>query len=217
MVWIFLGLGIALLVVGVLLAVVPMLRADRAHAHTEGEEEAWAVLSQPVAAAPELIRLPKDEPIWGKVLGSRFLQGSIVGAGTSLVVAGIVISYALVVPGGLSTAEAANTAPKVTETAPPVTTPTTPPAETAAKPETTTEGAAETTPKNAASLTFEVTEGEVSQDIAFNLKKNGFIDNQGKFLERLSERGLETAIQIGKFEIPSGATIDKVIDIICRQ
>lgn len=216
MVWIFLGLGIALLVAGVLLAVVPMLRADRVHAHTEGEEEAWAVLSQPVAATTELIRLPKDEPVWGKVLGSKFLQGSIVGAGTSLVVAGIVISYALVVPGGLSTAEAANPAPKVTESTPPVTPPTTTPAETAAKPETTTEPAA-TTPKNAVPLTFEITEGQVSQEVAFNLKANGFIDNQGKFLERLAEMDLETAIQIGTFEIPSGAALDDVIKIICRQ
>lgn len=219
MVWIFLGLGIALLVVGVLLAVLPTLRADRAHASTEGDEEAWAILSQPVASA-ELIRLPKDdEKVLGRVLGSKFLQGSIVGAGTSLVVAGIVLSYALVVPGGLSTAEAANPAPKATEPAPVV--PTTPtPTPSATKPETGTAAAtttAPTTPKPTGTVAFVISSGQLSQEIAYNLKAQGFIDNQGNFLARLTERGLETAIQIGEFQIPGGATLDQVIDIICHQ
>ncbi|HLO04631.1 MAG TPA: hypothetical protein VK191_16115 [Symbiobacteriaceae bacterium] len=212
MVWIFLGLGIALLVVGVLLAVMPTLRADRAHAHPEGDEEAWAVLSQPVVAN-ELIRLPKDEPVWGRVLGSKFLQGSIVGAGSSLVLAGVVLSYALVVPGGLSTAEAANPTPKAAEQAPaaPVTTaPTQPKTETPAAGTT-------TTPKPGGAVAFVISSGQLSQEIAYNLKAQGFIDNQGNFLARLTERGLETAIQIGEFQIPQGAPLDKVIDLITRQ
>lgn len=213
MVWIFLGLGIALLVVGVLLAVVPVLRADRAHAQTVGDEEAWTVLSQPVAATTELIRLPKDQPVWGRLLGSRFLQGSIVGAGTSLVVVGIVISYALVVPGGLGTAEAANSAPKVTDTAPVI--PTTP-AEPAPKTETETATVPET-PKPTVAVPFEIKSGAISQDIAFNLKAAGYIANQTEFLERLAARGLEMSIQIGEFEIPTGSTLDQVIDIICRR
>lgn len=217
MVWIFLGLGIALLVVGVLLAVLPTLRADRAHAHAEGEEEAWAILSQPVAAN-ELIRLPKDEPVWGNILGSKFLQGSIVGAGSSLVLAGVLLSYALVVPGGLSTAEAANPAPKATESTA-VVPATTAPKEPAAKTETTTAGATatQTTPKPSGSVAFVISSGQLSQEIAYNLKAQGFIDHQGNFLARLSERGLEKAIQIGDFEIPQGASLDKVIDIITRQ
>lgn len=213
MVWIFLGLGIALLVVGVLMAVLPTLRADRAQAHAEGQEEAWAVLSQPVAA-DELIRLPKDQPVWGRLLSSKFLQGSIVGAGSSLLVAGIVLSYALILPGGLSAAEVAKPESKPAESttpAPPVSTPATPePAE----PAPTTE--VETTPKPG-SLTFTINSGELSQEIAFNLKANGFIEHQGNFLERLAARELETMIQIGEFEIPANATIDKVIDIITHQ
>lgn len=212
MVWIFLGLGIALLVVGVMMAVLPTLRADRAQAHAEGQEEAWAVLSQPVAA-DELIRLPKDQPVWGRLLSSRFLQGSIVGAGSSLLVAGIVLSYALILPGGLSAAEVTKPEPKAPETAAPApqvpapapveTTPATPAAPEIEKPP--------------ASLTFTINSGELSQEIAFNLKLNGFIEHQGNFLDRLAERELETMIQIGEFKIPADATIDQVIDIITRQ
>lgn len=221
MVWIFLVLGIALLVVGVLLAVVPTLRADRAHGHAEGEEEAWAVLSQPVAATDELIRLPKDERVLGRILGSRFLQGSIIGAGSSLVVAGIVLSYALVMPGGLSTAEAANPVPpKAAEPAPQVTVPPTKtPAESATTtPETTPTTPTETaTPKPQGSVSFTIVSGQLSQEIAYNLKAQGFIDHQGNFLDRLAELGLETAIQIGEFQIPAGASIDDVINIITNQ
>jgi hypothetical protein len=215
MVWIFLVLGIALLLVGSLMAVLPTLRADRAHGHTQGVEEAWSIISQPLEATDELIRLPKDENVLRRLLGSRFLQGSIVGAGTSLVVAGVVLSYALVVPGGLSTAEAANPAPQTTAPAAPEQTKPNAPAPN--QPNATAAATTPSTPKPSGTVAFEVKPGQVSQEIAANLKAAGLITAEEQFIQRLGERGVETRLQAGQFQIPQGAPLDKVIDILIGQ
>lgn len=219
MVWIFLVLGIALLVVGVLLAVVPVLRADHGpRAHGEGGEEAWDVLSQPLEHKHELIKLPKDEPSWMRLVGSKFLQGSFVGAGASLVVVGVVLSYALLSPSRLGTAEAANSTPKAgAPTTPSQTDSTKPAAGDPSKPTTGATATPPTTPKPSGTVAFVVESGQLSQTIATNLKAQNLIPSEAEFLKRLGDRGLETRLQIGSFQIPSGATVDQVIDILTHN
>jgi hypothetical protein len=223
MVWIFLSLGIGFLVLGVLVAVLPTLLADHSARHVEGgegEKGAWEVLSQPLYAE-ELIRIPKDEPLLARLGHNRFLQGSIVGAGAGLILGGVILSYGLV-PNATGTALAAERsgAPvQSTQTVAGDTSQTGSSTKSAGgeaeKPAGETKSTAET--GDAAKPTaFEVQPGDASQAVAARLKQAGLIKEEDAFLNRLKERGLETMIKAGAYQIPAGASVDQIIDLLTK-
>ena len=53
-----------------------------------------------------------------------------------------------------------------------------------------------------------------AEGIAELLVSNNLIENKQVFLSRLTELKKESKIQIGTFKIPTGASVDKIIDII---
>jgi hypothetical protein len=223
MVWIFLSLGIGLLVLGVLVAVLPTLLADHSARHVEGgegEKGAWEILSQPLYTE-ELIRIPKDQPLLARLGHNRFLQGSIVGAGAGLILGGVILSYGLV-PSATGTALAAEKSGAPTQSAQTAggnagqTAGSSKPASSdAEKVAGETKSPAE---KDGAAkpMTFEVQPGEASQAVAARLKQAGLIKEEEAFLNRLKERGLETMIKAGAYEIPAGASVDQVIDLLTK-
>lgn len=61
---------------------------------------------------------------------------------------------------------------------------------------------------------FVIKMGTSAYQIAYDLKAQGLIDNQGKFLDRLAERKLDTRLQAGTFRLRTGMTLDQVIDAL---
>lgn len=59
-----------------------------------------------------------------------------------------------------------------------------------------------------------VKSGSTSESIADLLMSNKLIDNKLAFMNRLKELNKESKLQIGTFKIPSGASIDRIIEII---
>lgn len=59
-----------------------------------------------------------------------------------------------------------------------------------------------------------VKSGSTSESIAELLLNNKLIDNKQAFINRLKELKKESKLQIGTFKIPSGASKDRIIEII---
>jgi hypothetical protein len=59
-----------------------------------------------------------------------------------------------------------------------------------------------------------INSGSNADGIAELLLSNKLIENKQAFLNRLTELKKESKLQIGTFKIPTGATVDKIIDII---
>lgn len=173
------------------------------------KDEAWQILARPIdytaGARPvertALLRGPGD---------GQFRRGMVAGVGAGLVLAGVAVAYIPVLaPQGRLAGE---TAPP--STAAP-TTPTTP-APTAQKPGTTPSATTPPAPAPAkpAKVTFVVDDGDMPPTVASKLKAAGLIADEGQFLSRLAERGVDTALKSGTFTIPSGASLDQVIDVL---
>jgi hypothetical protein len=59
-----------------------------------------------------------------------------------------------------------------------------------------------------------INSGTNAEGIAELLLSNKLIESKQAFLNRLTELKKESKVQIGTFKIPTGATMDKIIDII---
>lgn len=64
---------------------------------------------------------------------------------------------------------------------------------------------------------FNVTQGMVSSDVAFQLKKNGLIKNQGDFIKTLESKNGAKYIQIGEYKLNSSMSNDEIISVITRN
>lgn len=64
---------------------------------------------------------------------------------------------------------------------------------------------------------FNITEGMVSSDVAFQLKKNGLIKNQGEFIKTLESKNGAKYIQIGEYKLNPSMSNDEIISVITRN
>ncbi|EKN63696.1 putative periplasmic solute-binding protein [Schinkia azotoformans MEV2011] len=64
---------------------------------------------------------------------------------------------------------------------------------------------------------FTITEGMVSSDVAFQLKKNGLIKNQGEFIKTLESKNGAKYIQIGEYKLNPSMSNDEIISVITRN
>lgn len=69
-------------------------------------------------------------------------------------------------------------------------------------------------PTETQSITFVIESGATSEGIAEKLLGSKLINSKQEFLNRLKELKRESKMQIGSFNIPKGASLDKVIEII---
>ncbi|MCL9660164.1 hypothetical protein L2089_05670 [Paenibacillus hunanensis] len=79
-----------------------------------------------------------------------------------------------------------------------------------------------TTTKNTASTNtsgnwFTVSSGQMLNDIAFNLKKQGLIKSQGDFINRASQLNVNKKLQVGSYQISSGQSYDDILRTLSGQ
>ncbi len=79
-----------------------------------------------------------------------------------------------------------------------------------------------TTTKNTASANtsgnwFTVSSGQMLNDIAFNLKKQGLIKSQGDFINRASQLNVNKKLQVGSYQISSGQSYDDILRTLSGQ
>lgn len=60
----------------------------------------------------------------------------------------------------------------------------------------------------------EIPSGTPGMNIAKILKDRGLIDNTAKFVARIEERNLSSKLKSGSFDIESGTSLDRIINII---
>jgi len=65
-----------------------------------------------------------------------------------------------------------------------------------------------------ADIIFTIQPGEIPDVVAERLAASGRIDDSDLFLDRLSERGTDTRLQVGTFTIQAGSSLDEVIDAL---
>lgn len=63
---------------------------------------------------------------------------------------------------------------------------------------------------------IEIPSGTASMGVADILVENGLIDDASEFLARAGEQEAETKLRAGTFTIPSGSSIDEIIQILIR-
>nr|PZN42847.1 MAG: hypothetical protein DIU70_04600 [Bacillota bacterium] len=61
-------------------------------------------------------------------------------------------------------------------------------------------------------VTVVIDPGMTAPQIAARLREKGLIADEAAFLARLAERGMDTRLQAGTFQIPAGVSLDQVID-----
>jgi hypothetical protein len=69
-------------------------------------------------------------------------------------------------------------------------------------------------PEQKQTVVIEIESGTSSEEIAEVLLNNKLIKNKKEFLDRLIELKKVSKVQVGKFNISEGASIDKIIEII---
>jgi UPF0755 protein len=65
-------------------------------------------------------------------------------------------------------------------------------------------------------VTFTVEPGDGSRTIGQALERNGVIDSAGRFRAVAQERGLDSALKPGTYQLTTGMNVDQVIDILVR-
>lgn len=208
MIW-FLGfLGLVLVLLGLWGGPVPRAKRrdpDTATRKQTTPSEAWDVLARPLE--DELIKIPEHRPWYAPGGDKRFQRGLMLGLGAGLLVSALTVTFlpkaqapgqvALDEPGGKPAAPAQTPAPGATQPQTPAPTQPQPPAPTA--------------PVN---VNFVVEPGSSADAIASNLKAQGLIADPAAFLKALSDRQLDTSLKAGTFVIPTGASLDKVIEVL---
>lgn len=170
-------------------------------------QEAWDILTSPVEYEAEIIKIPEHKPWFVPSKDRRFQRGLLVGLGLGLGVAALVAP--LLPRTAAPQGEVASTPPPAAE---PGKTGTTTPA-----PSTTEPPAQPPQPApKPANQTFVVEPGSPSQSIAASLKAAGLIADEQAFLDRIAALGVETQLKAGTFVIPTGASLDDVINELTR-
>jgi hypothetical protein len=207
-----------LLVVGILLALLGLWggpaprRRERESSRLKGpipKGDAWDILTQPVVSDEELIKLPERRPWFIPGRAGRFQRGLMLGLGLGLLIAAAIHAWA---PRSAATlpptaADSATKPPPGTANQP-----------TASKPPTTPGSTTPITPKppTPAVVSFVVEYGDMVPTIAANLKAKGLIADDNAFVSRVTERSADTLLKSGTFLIPTGATLDQVIDALSQ-
>ncbi|MDB4894136.1 MAG: conserved domain protein proline-rich [Firmicutes bacterium] len=207
-----------LLVVGILLALYGLWggpaprRRERESSRAKGpipKGDAWDILTQPVVTDEELIKLPERRPWFVPGRAGRFQRGLMLGLGLGLLIAAAIHTWA---PRSVATqpptaADSATKPPPGTTNLP-----------TATKPPATPGGTTPTTPKppTPTVVSFVVQSGDMVPTIAANLKAKGLIADDNAFVSRATERGADVQLKAGTFNIPTGGTLDQVIDALTK-
>lgn len=196
--------GIALALIGLWGGPSPNAKRREAEAAARKQptvSDAWEVLSRPLEE--EMIKIPEHRPWYAPGGDKRFQQGLLVGLGAGLLVATVAVSF---LPRGQTAAPktaAKDSAPAPTEVS-------------TAKPAPAQPGPAAqpvpVQPPKPVTVNFTVEPGHLAPDIAANLKAAGLIADEDQFLARVAELGVDTSLRAGTFVIPTGATLDKVIE-----
>ncbi len=66
-------------------------------------------------------------------------------------------------------------------------------------------------------VTVRIPDGSIGSSIAKILLENNLIQSSSEFLNRATERKLDSKLRSGTFKIPSNATLDEVINILTGQ
>ena len=66
-------------------------------------------------------------------------------------------------------------------------------------------------------VSFTVKRGQVCRQIAENLQKQGIVDNADDFREYMARKGLASSIRCGTFELPKGATYEKIAECLTTR
>ncbi|HYF75580.1 MAG TPA: hypothetical protein VD973_00455 [Symbiobacteriaceae bacterium] len=211
MIW-FLGfLGLVLALLGLWGGPAP--RAKRRETDTVLRKnptisEAWDVLGTPLQ--DELIKIPEHRPWYAPGGDKRFQRGLMLGLGAGLLVSALTVTF---MPRGQTPGQVALDGPGGGKPAAPTQTQT--PSPTATQPQTPAptqpQAPAQTAP---VTVTFVVDPGSSAGVIADNLKAQGLITDTAAFLNALSAKGLDTSLKAGTFVIPTGATLDRVIEVL---
>ena len=205
MIWVLGFAGIALALIGLWGGPAKATKRREAEAMARKQptvSDAWEVLSKPLEE--ELIKIPEHRPWYAPGGDRRFQQGLLVGLGAGLMVAAVSVSLLPRETTPSKTDLASN------KQAPAQTTPTQPAAQAPAV--TPTQPQAQ--PPKPVNINITVEEGEMAPDIADKLKAKGLIADANQFLARVTERGADTSLKAGTFSIPTGATLDAVIDAL---
>ncbi len=64
---------------------------------------------------------------------------------------------------------------------------------------------------------FTVSSGQMLNDIAFNLKKEGLIKSQGEFINRASQLNVNKKLQVGSYQINAGEGYDEILRTLSGQ
>ena len=211
MIW-FLGfLGLLLALLGLWGGPAPRAKRREADTVTRRQptiSEAWDVLGTPLQ--DELIKIPEHRPWYAPGGDKRFQRGLMLGLGAGLLVSALTVTF---MPKGQTPGLVALDEPGGGKPAAPTQTQT--PSQTATQPQTPAptqpQAPAQTAP---VTVTFVVDPGSSAGGIAENLKAQGLITDTEAFLSALSAKGLDTSLKAGTFVIPTGATLDKVIEVL---
>lgn len=207
MIWFlgFAGLGLALLGLWGGPAVKSKRREAEALARKQPTvSDAWDVLARPLEE--ELIKIPEHRPWYAPGGDKRFQRGVLVGLGGGLLVAALAVSLVPreLAPQQIAAKDPAPATPAPTQQQTPTPAGTPAPAPAPAKQE----------PPKPVNVNFVVAEGDTADVIADKLKTAGLIADTEQFLKRLASLELDTKLKAGTFVIPTGASIDKVIEVL---
>lgn len=168
--------------------------------------EAWDILARPMEE--EAIKIPEHRPWYVPGGDRRFQRGLAVGLGAGLMVASVAVAVVpreALPPATASKTPVADKLAQQPQVQPPQ----------AAAPQN-QPPAQQAPPPKPANVLFEVEMGSAGSEIAENLKQKGLIPSEEQFLARLKQRELDTMLKAGTFTIPTGATVDQVIDALTR-
>lgn len=66
-------------------------------------------------------------------------------------------------------------------------------------------------------VSFTVKRGQVCRQIAENLQKKGIVDDADSFREYMARKGLASSIRCGTFELPKGASYEKIAECLTTR
>lgn len=65
-------------------------------------------------------------------------------------------------------------------------------------------------------LNISIPKGAASQTVSEILEKEGLVEDKDEFHTYITEKGLETKLKYGEYEIPDNATFDEIIEILTK-
>jgi hypothetical protein len=179
--------------------------------------EAWEIISRPVE--DELIKIPEHRPWHLPGLDRRFLRGLVLGLGTGLVIAALTpgwLSERSTAPLGTIQRQDSGKAPGTGQASDSGASTGGKPVNQPGQPAATQPGQPGTPSPKPADVTIVVEVGDAAATIGERLKAAGLITDVEAFVNRVTERGLEGSLKAGTFVVPTGATLDQVIDTLTQ-